>query len=64
LRLSVADSGRERDYVPALEMIGFRLTIREPCWHGRRMLRADEPPCSLHVFGFDRPRAGQAPDFP
>jgi GrpB-like predicted nucleotidyltransferase (UPF0157 family) len=28
--LTVADPGRERDYVPALEMIGFRLTIREP----------------------------------
>jgi len=50
--LTVADPGRERDYVPALERIGFRLTIREPWWHGHRMLRADEPPCNLHVFGF------------
>ena len=53
--LTVADPGRERDYVPALERIGFRLTIREPWWHGHRMLRADEPPCNLHVFGFDSP---------
>jgi GrpB-like predicted nucleotidyltransferase (UPF0157 family) len=37
--LTVADPGRERDYVPALEMIGFRLMIREPWWHGHRMLR-------------------------
>jgi GrpB-like predicted nucleotidyltransferase (UPF0157 family) len=62
--LTVADPGRERDYVPALEMIGFRLMIREPWWHGHRMLQADEPPCNLHVFGFDSPRAGQAPDLP
>jgi hypothetical protein len=53
--LTVADPGRERAYVPALEMAGFRLTIREPWWHGHRMLQADEPPCNLHVFGFDSP---------
>jgi GrpB-like predicted nucleotidyltransferase (UPF0157 family) len=53
--LTVADPARERDYVPALETIGFRLMIREPWWHGHRMLRADEPPCNLHVFGFDSP---------
>jgi GrpB-like predicted nucleotidyltransferase (UPF0157 family) len=53
--LTVADPGRERRYVPALEMIGFRLMIREPWWHGHRMLQADEPPCNLHVFGFDSP---------
>jgi GrpB-like predicted nucleotidyltransferase (UPF0157 family) len=28
--LTVADPGREQDYVPALETVGFRLTIREP----------------------------------
>jgi len=53
--LTVADPGREQDYVPALEAIGFRLTIREPWWYGHRMLRAEEPPCNLHVFGFDSP---------
>ena len=53
--LTVADPGRERDYVPALEAAGFRLVIREPWWHGHRMLRSDEPPCNLHVFGFDSP---------
>ena len=53
--LTVADPGREQDYVPALEAAGFRLTIREPWWHGHRMLQADEPPCNLHVFGFDSP---------
>ena len=53
--LTVADPGREQGYVPALETAGFRLIIREPWWHGHRMLRADEPPCNLHVFGFDSP---------
>ena len=53
--LTVADPGREQDYVPALEAAGFRLRVREPWWHGHRVLRADEPPCNLHVFGFDSP---------
>jgi GrpB-like predicted nucleotidyltransferase (UPF0157 family) len=53
--LIVADPGREQDYVPALEAIGFQLTIREPWWYGHRMLRASEPACNLHVFGFDSP---------
>jgi GrpB-like predicted nucleotidyltransferase (UPF0157 family) len=53
--LTVADPEREPDYVLVLETIGFRLTIREPWWHGHRMLRSDEPPCNLHVFGFDSP---------
>jgi GrpB-like predicted nucleotidyltransferase (UPF0157 family) len=53
--LTVADPGREHDYVPALEKTGFRLVIREPWWYGHRMLRADEPRCNLHVFGFDSP---------
>jgi GrpB-like predicted nucleotidyltransferase (UPF0157 family) len=53
--LTVADPGREQDYVPALEPIGFRLAIREPWWYGHRALRSDEPACNLHVFGFDSP---------
>jgi GrpB-like predicted nucleotidyltransferase (UPF0157 family) len=53
--LTVADPGREQYYVPALEPIGFRLVIREPWWYGHRALRADEPRCNLHVFGFDSP---------
>jgi GrpB-like predicted nucleotidyltransferase (UPF0157 family) len=53
--LTVADPGREHDYVPALQKAGFRLVIREPWWHGHRVLRADEPRCNLHVFGFDSP---------
>ena len=53
--LTVADPARERDYVPALETIGFRLVVREPWWYGHRFLEADEPRCNLHVFGFDSP---------
>jgi GrpB-like predicted nucleotidyltransferase (UPF0157 family) len=53
--LTVADPGREQDYVPALEEAGFRLVIREYWWYGHRVLRADEPRCNLHVFGFDSP---------
>jgi GrpB-like predicted nucleotidyltransferase (UPF0157 family) len=53
--LTVADPGREQDYIPALEKTGFRLAIREPWWYGHRVLRADEPRCNLHVFGFDSP---------
>jgi GrpB-like predicted nucleotidyltransferase (UPF0157 family) len=53
--LTVADPGREQDYIPALETIGFRLRIREPWWHGHRALRTDQPLCNLHVFGFDSP---------
>jgi GrpB-like predicted nucleotidyltransferase (UPF0157 family) len=53
--LTVADPGCEQDYIPALEAIGFRLRIREPWWHGHRVLRTDEPLCNLHVFGFDSP---------
>jgi GrpB-like predicted nucleotidyltransferase (UPF0157 family) len=53
--LTVADPGRERDYVPALEAAGFRLVIREPWWYGHRALRAVEPRCNLHVFGPDSP---------
>jgi GrpB-like predicted nucleotidyltransferase (UPF0157 family) len=53
--LTVADPSREQDYVPELETIGFQLVIREPWWYGHRALRADEPRCNLHVFGFDSP---------
>jgi GrpB-like predicted nucleotidyltransferase (UPF0157 family) len=49
--LTVADPGREPDYLPALEAAGFRLVIREPWWYGHRALQADRPRCNLHVFG-------------
>jgi GrpB-like predicted nucleotidyltransferase (UPF0157 family) len=53
--LTVADPGREQDYVPALETAGFALVIREPWWYGHRALTAAGPRCNLHVFGPDSP---------
>ena len=53
--LTVADPDREERYLRPLERIGFRLVIREPWWYGHRALRASEPSCNLHVFGFDSP---------
>jgi GrpB-like predicted nucleotidyltransferase (UPF0157 family) len=53
--LTVADPNHESAYVPALEAVGFELRVREPWWHGHRLLRATEPWCHLHVFGFDSP---------
>ncbi len=53
--LTVADPHDEASYVPALEAVGFRLRVREPCWYGHRALRADDPACNLHVFGPDSP---------
>jgi GrpB-like predicted nucleotidyltransferase (UPF0157 family) len=53
--LTVADPGREPDYVPALEATGFRLVIRELWRYGPRALVADQPRCNLHVYGFDSP---------
>lgn len=51
--LTVADSGDEQAYVPALEGCGFALVIREPWWYGHRCLRRQEPACNLHVFSPD-----------
>lgn len=53
--LTVADPDDEAAYVPALEAVGFELRVREPWWYGHRCLRAGQPPCHLHVFGYDSP---------
>jgi GrpB-like predicted nucleotidyltransferase (UPF0157 family) len=53
--LTVADPQRERDYLPALETIGFRLVIREPWRYGHRALVADQLRCNLHVYGLGNP---------
>ena len=53
--LVVADPADEPSYVPALEAAGFVHTIREPWWHEHRLLKHDEPPTHLHVFGPDCP---------
>jgi GrpB-like predicted nucleotidyltransferase (UPF0157 family) len=53
--LTVADSADEPAYVPELENVGFRLTIREPGWHEHRLLTGDDPRVHLHVFSPDCP---------
>jgi GrpB-like predicted nucleotidyltransferase (UPF0157 family) len=55
LDLIVADPGDEAAYVPALEAVGFELTVREPWWYGHRMLRTVAPKANVHVFGYDSP---------
>jgi GrpB-like predicted nucleotidyltransferase (UPF0157 family) len=53
--LTVADPRTEDAYVPALERLGYTLTVREPSWHEHRCLRLADPRVNLHVFGPDCP---------
>ncbi len=53
--LVVVDSADEAAYLPTLEAVGFRLSIREPDWHEHRCLVADDPRTNLHVFSPDCP---------
>jgi GrpB-like predicted nucleotidyltransferase (UPF0157 family) len=48
--LVVADSARERAYVPALGAVGYTLRVREPDWFEHRMLIAESEDVQLHVF--------------
>lgn len=49
--LIVADPADEAAYVPALQGLGYRHTVREPEFEEHRMLRLDEPRVNLHVYG-------------
>lgn len=51
----VDDPEQEEDYVPALNALGYELSIRERSWYQHRMLRQEEPRVNLHVFGPDCP---------
>jgi GrpB-like predicted nucleotidyltransferase (UPF0157 family) len=53
--LTVADPRDEDGYIPALERLGYVLTVREPSFHQHRCLRLAEPRANLHVFGPDCP---------
>lgn len=55
INLTVADPRDEDAYLPALEEIGYYLTVREPSFHQHRCLRLPEPRVNLHVFGPDCP---------
>ncbi|MFE0151671.1 GrpB family protein [Nonomuraea sp. NPDC059007] len=49
--LIVEDPADEAAYVPALESLGYVLTIREPEWYEHRVLKlAGEMPVNLHVL--------------
>ncbi|WP_244928385.1 GrpB family protein [Nocardioides sp. W7] len=47
--LTVADTEREADYLPALEAAGFVLRVREPEWQ-HRVFRMTRPLTTLHVW--------------
>ena len=53
--LTVADPGDEPSYLPDLETAGFRVRMREPCWHQHRLVVADDPRANVHVFGTGSP---------
>lgn len=48
--LVVSDADDEASYVAPLEAAGYRLTIREPDWHGHRLLKGPDTNINLHVF--------------
>ncbi|MEV4630026.1 GrpB family protein [Micromonospora sp. NPDC049523] len=48
--LLVEDTADESRYVPALETLGYRLVLREPWWHGHRMLVSSAEDVNLHVW--------------
>jgi GrpB-like predicted nucleotidyltransferase (UPF0157 family) len=55
--LTVVDSSDEVAYVPALERVGFVLTIREPRWHQHRCLTSTDPKSNVHVWCPGSPEA-------
>ncbi|MEU8181724.1 GrpB family protein [Micromonospora sp. NPDC049044] len=48
--LTVEDTAQESGYLPALERLGYRLVLREPWWHGHRMLLSPAEDVNLHVW--------------
>ncbi|MBQ1014378.1 GrpB family protein [Micromonospora sp. M51] len=48
--LTVEDTATEPAYLPALERLGYRLVLREPWWHGHRMLVGPAEDVNLHVW--------------
>ena len=55
--LTVPDSADEDSYVPALARAGYRLLLREPWWHGHRMLVTEAADVNLHVWPEGSPEA-------
>ena len=48
--LIIGDTAEEAAYLPALERLGYRLVLREPWWHGHRMLLSAAEDVNLHVW--------------
>lgn len=48
--LVVVDSADEPAYVPAMEVAGYVLHIREPEWHEHRLFKGPDTDINLHVF--------------
>jgi GrpB-like predicted nucleotidyltransferase (UPF0157 family) len=48
--LTIADTEDESRYVPALDKLDYVLVLREPWWHGHRMLVDAEEDVHLHVW--------------
>ncbi|MCG5439215.1 GrpB family protein [Micromonospora foliorum] len=48
--LVIGDTAEEAAYLPALERLGYRLVLREPWWHGHRMLLSPAEDVNLHVW--------------
>ncbi|MCU7724026.1 GrpB family protein [Actinoplanes sp. KI2] len=55
--LTIADTEEESRYLPALEELGYVLVLREPWWHGHRMLVDADETIHLHVWPRDTPEA-------
>lgn len=53
--LVIEDTGEEATYLPALERLGYRLVLREPWWHGHRMVVSLAEEVNLHVWPPDAP---------
>lgn len=53
--LTVADAADEKNYLLALENLGYKLIVREPRFHGHRLFHYDNPRVNLHVFTQDNP---------
>ncbi|MEU8330087.1 GrpB family protein [Micromonospora sp. NPDC048839] len=48
--LVIEDTAEESGYLPALAQLGYRLVLREPWWHGHRMLLSSAEDVNLHVW--------------
>ncbi|MCA2216037.1 GrpB family protein [Jidongwangia harbinensis] len=48
--LTLADTDDESRYIPILEKLGYVLILREPWWHGHRMLIDAGEDVHLHVW--------------